>query len=59
MTKPKKPSKEASSYTTIIRVPADLHRWLKSQADAEDRTMTRVILRALVAERAKLEQSEV
>jgi hypothetical protein len=57
MSKPKRNRKD-DPVTTIVRVPVDLHRWLKSQAEAETRTMTTIVLRSLVAERAKLEQSE-
>lgn len=39
-----------------MRLPPEMEHWLRAQAVAEDRPITRVIMRALVAERAKIEQ---
>jgi hypothetical protein len=54
----RKPAKDTRPPGLILRMPPDLQAWLKQQAATEDRAMTRVVLRALNAERAKLEQGE-
>jgi hypothetical protein len=41
-----------------VRLPDELEQWLRKQAIDEDRPLTRVVVRALSAERAKLEQAQ-
>jgi hypothetical protein len=42
----------------MIRMPEEIRKGVRDQAMAETRTQTAIIIRALSAERAKLEQAK-
>jgi hypothetical protein len=51
----RKSSKPSSSIPVMIRMPEEIRKGVRDQAMAETRTA--IIIRALSAERAKLEQA--
>jgi predicted transcriptional regulator len=42
----------------LIRLPDELKEWLKEQAAKEERTMTTIMIRALRAEKTRIEVKE-
>jgi|HubBroStandDraft_2_1064218.scaffolds.fasta_scaffold301117_2 hypothetical protein len=54
----RKSSKPSSSIPVMIRMPEEIRKGVRDQAMAETRTQTTIIIRALSAERAKLEQAK-
>jgi hypothetical protein len=52
----RKSSKPSSSIPVMVRMPEEIRKGVRDQAMAETRTA--IIIRALSAERAKLEQAK-
>jgi hypothetical protein len=52
------PHGEHNEPQTAFRLPADLRDWLRTQAAAETRTMTAILVRALETERARLQKEQ-